>query len=104
MVEEKEIRIVAARTPTHLAHLVELIDAHYSSVCEHHRSSLQSLLAAINVRSYRSCETNTGGAPARGGDGEGGNVQYASQQLTLGRGGISNHHQIDVTAKVRAVF
>ncbi len=92
------------KTHAYLAHLVKLIDTHDTAVRQHHRAGLQALLAGLRVHSDGGSETHAGGAATGGGDGQGSDVQHRAQQLTLGGGGVSHEHDVDVTTQVSAVL
>lgn len=65
----------------HVAHLVELVDAHDTAVSQHHCACFQAALARLRVCRHCSRETDAGAAPARGVEGDRGEVEDEAQHL-----------------------
>ena len=80
----------------HFIHFVKLIDAHYSSISQHHGSCLKRVLISLMFFLNSCCKTHTGGSSSSRGDAEGGQCLNISEELRLGCGRVSDHEDIDV--------
>ena len=70
---------------------------------EGHDPGFEASLARLGVGGDGGDEADAGAALARGGDGEGGDLHRAAEELALSRGGISHEEDVDVPAEVGAV-
>lgn len=103
-----------------LGHFVELIDTHYTSICQHHGSSLQPSFSRLWIHCHcRRQSDPTASSPAAnskvsvcalsllfspGADGQGSGVEDEAKHLRLGCAGVPDEHDVDVASNVSAVL
>ena len=86
-----------------LAHLVELVDAHDSSVRKHHRARLQTSLARLLIAYDGRRETDAAAAATGRVHRQRHRVQHEAQQLRLAAGRVSDEENVDIATQMDPV-
>mmetsp|Transcript_39186 Transcript_39186/g.111838 ORF Transcript_39186/g.111838 Transcript_39186/m.111838 type:complete len:458 (-) Transcript_39186:969-2342(-) len=85
-------------------HLVKLVDAANTHVCQYQGPTFQGDLPGHVVAYHGGCQPHTAGSLARGVDGARGNAHHLLQQLALGDPWVAHEKSVDVTADLHPVL
>ena len=86
-----------------LSHLVKLINAHHTTVSEHHGTSFKVKVPGGGITNHGGGETSGTAALAGGVDTNGRDLFHKLEHLTLGSSRISEQQHVNVTTKLHSV-
>jgi len=86
-----------------IVHLVKLVNAHDATVSEHHRAGFEMPVVGVLVDCNSRRQTDTRRATTCRIDCKRSDVHDVAEQLTLGSGRVTDHHDVDVTSQMRPV-
>mmetsp|Transcript_645 Transcript_645/g.1217 ORF Transcript_645/g.1217 Transcript_645/m.1217 type:complete len:225 (+) Transcript_645:775-1449(+) len=89
--------------PVSLVHLVELINAANTRVCQNEGSSLEHNFSSVGVLEHCGGQSDSGGAFASGVNSSGGKSGNVLQQLGLGDAGVSHEEGVEMAPDFESI-
>ena len=85
-------------------HLVEFIDAANSMISQHQSSSFDAKFTSLRIPAHTRCQTSSIACSSTTVDGPRKELADVLQELTLGRGWITNDANVDISSQLNAII